>query len=325
MASLAAKHCVRRTQALRGILPECTTLASFRSAGPVSHHGENRHRAFSSTTKVAPSATIPANDDDGDDMFNSDKRLTEETMSQNLRGMEYAVRGEVVAAADDLQQELEDNPDAFPNFDEILYTNVGNPHSVGQKSLTWPREVMALCNLPDETGIMNPEIHKIFNEDVITRVREIRKDDMDGKGTGSYSHSQGHPWFREDIAAFLKERDGGVPASADDIFMTNGASKGIEMVLETLLADETKGLMLPIPQYPIYSAQVSLRGAHQVGYYLDEEKGWSIDIGHLEEELEKSKEKGIDVVGFVLINPGNPTGQVLSREALHVSIQYKVV
>lgn len=142
---------------------------------------------------------------------------------------------------------------------------------------------------------------------------------MDGKGTGSYSHSQGHPWFREDIANFLKERDGGVEASADNIFMTNGASKGIEMVLETLLADESKGLMLPIPQYPIYSAQVALRGAHQVGYYLDEEKGWSINIDHLEKELEKAKQKGIEVVGFVLINPGNPTGQVMSREALHAS------
>ena len=58
-----------------------------------------------------------------------------------------------------------------------------------------------------------------------------------------------------------------------------------------------------------------------MNYYLDEEKGWSIDIDHLEESLAKAKADGIKVNGFVLINPGNPTGQVLSREAMHVSLR----
>lgn len=48
--------------------------------------------------------------------------------------------------------------------------------------------------------------------------------------------------------------------------------------------------------------------------------GWSISIDHLEESLAKAKDEGINVKGFVLINPGNPTGQVLSREAMHVSL-----
>lgn len=312
-ACLAAAKNGPNCRVVNRVLP---TTATASTSLPMSiQPGQTSDFSTSSSSKYTTSGQ----------MYSSEKRLTEETMSQNLRDMEYAVRGPVVAAADDLAQELKDNPDAFPNFDEILYTNVGNPHSVGQHALTWPREVMALCNLPVYDGASSADhnhrkmIDNIFNDDVMKRVQEIRTDDMDGKGTGSYSHSQGHPWFRQDICSFLEKRDN-VPADPDTIFMTNGASKGIEMVLETLLADESKGLMLPIPQYPIYSALVSLRGAHPVGYYLDEDKGWSISIPYLEEELQNAKDKGIDVVGFVLINPGNPTGQVLSRKDLHVRI-----
>jgi alanine transaminase len=299
------------------IVPKTAFIAA---SSYVAHYSNNIYQPLTRSPISALQATLVHNElPELKTSHEHIKRLTEETMSHHLKEMEYAVRGQVVQAAEELAKDLEKHPEAHPGINKILYTNIGNPHSVGQKSLSWPREVMALCNLPPESGVRNPEIHKILNDDVIARALEIVEDDLDGKGTGSYSHSQGHIWFREDIAAFLEKRDGGVKASADDIYMTNGASAAIEMVLEALLADETKGLMIPIPQYPIYSAQIALRGAHQVGYYLDEEKGWSIDVDDLEKQLAESKEKGIDVVGFVLINPGNPTGQVLSRESLYVS------
>ena len=80
--------------------------------------------------------------------------------------------------------------------------------------------------------------------------------------------------------------------------------------------------MIPIPQYPLYTASIALRRGNAVNYYLDEESGWSIDIDHLEESLAKAKEDGINVRSFVLINPGNPTGQVLSREAMHEVVNF---
>ena len=126
-ASMAARHVARRQH------PRAVSMLLPRSTLPVI-------RSFST-------ASVKKTQDE--DLVPSEKRLTEDTMSENVRDMEYAVRGEVVAAADDLAQQLADNPEAFPNFDEILYTNAGNPHSAGQKSITWPREVMALCNLPD--------------------------------------------------------------------------------------------------------------------------------------------------------------------------------
>lgn len=248
--------------------------------------------------------------------FSNDKRLTEETMSQNVRKMEYAVRGEVVIAADSIQQELQVDSKSH-TYAKVLYTNVGNPHQVGQEPLQWPREVMALCNMPTEKGIDNAHMKEIFPPDVIERAREIIHAGMHGQGPGAYSHSQGHLAFRQDIATFIEERDGGIASNPNHIFMCNGASSGIEMLLDILLNGPDAGIMIPIPQYPIYSAAVATHGARQVGYYLDEEKGWTIDMEDLEEQLTKAQKDGVNVVGFVLINPGNPTGQVLTREALH--------
>lgn len=173
-------------------------------------------------------------------LFTSDKTLTEETISPALVNMRYAVRGEIVKRANDIQHDIEEHPDKLPNgIDHVLFTNLGNPHSVGQRSLTWPREVMALCNLPDEIGIDNPMAEKMFPKDVIERAREIKHDALHNHGTGAYSHSQGAMPFREDIAKFIEKRDGGVKSDPNNIFMTNGASTGIDMILQTLLADET--------------------------------------------------------------------------------------
>lgn len=74
--------------------------------------------------------------------------------------------------------------------------------------------------------------------------------------------------------------------------------------------------MIPIPQYPIYSATIDLLGGHQVGYYLDEKRGWDLNMKELERSLQEAKDNGINVNSLVLINPGNPTGQVLSHHAV---------
>ena len=82
------------------------------------------------------------------------------------------------------------------------------------------------------------------------------------------------------------------------------------------------GVMIPIPQYPIYSATIDLLGGQKVGYFLDEERGWDMNLEELERSLLDAREKGINVNSFVLINPGNPTGQVLSKKAVRVSLSY---
>lgn len=76
------------------------------------------------------------------------------------------------------------------------------------------------------------------------------------------------------------------------------------------------GVMLPIPQYPIYSATIDRYGGKKVGYFLDEKNGWSMNLEELERSLKDAQDEGIDVNSFVLINPGNPTGMVLSPESI---------
>lgn len=212
-----------------------------------------------------------------------------------------------------------ENQSKYP-FDKIIYTNIGNPQSLGQKPLTWPRQVTALVDLPDECGVDHPDVTKLFPADVIRRAKEIKKA-LGVSGTGAYSHSKGAKCFREDVCDFLEKRDG-IPADSEDIFLSNGASSAIEKVLTALIADENCGVMIPIPQYPIYSAAITLFGGKIVGYYLDEKKGWDLNMKELERSLKEAKKNGIHVNSFVLINPGNPTGQVLSRESVQEIVKF---
>lgn len=80
--------------------------------------------------------------------------------------------------------------------------------------------------------------------------------------------------------------------------------------------------MIPIPQYPLYTALIGLNEAKEVPYYLNEEKGWQIDVNELENSIKYSKEKGIKIKAMVIINPGNPTGQVLNGETLKDIIKF---
>lgn len=254
------------------------------------------------------------------------KRLTEQTMAQNLRTMEYAVRGKVVIAADQINTVLngdnEEEKEKYP-FDHIVYTNIGNPHGVGQLPLTWPRQVMALADLPDSKGVDSKFVSKMFPKDAIARARAIKKA-LGGCGTGAYTHSQGPMVFRQEICDFIEERDGLEKGSAnpDTIFMTNGASSGIGMMLNALIADSSIGVMIPIPQYPIYSATIDQYNGQKVSYYLDEEEGWGMNMEELERSLADATAKGITVNSFVLINPGNPTGQVLAKSAIQDIVKF---
>ena len=186
----------------------------------------------------------------------SDHSWNKHTMSQNLRRMQYAVRGEVVIRADALAAEGK----------KIIYTNIGNPHAVGQPPLTYYRQVMALCDLPAEFGIENTQIASSFPADVVERAIEM-KQAIGPAGTGAYTNSQGVMDFRKDVANFITMRDEHV-ALPSNIFLTNGASAAIENVLTGLIGNNRDAIMIPIPQYPIYSAIISRLGARQVGYYL---------------------------------------------------------
>jgi alanine transaminase len=82
------------------------------------------------------------------------------------------------------------------------------------------------------------------------------------------------------------------------------------------------GVLVPIPQYPLYTATLAVLNGRCVPYYLDESKAWGTDLEAIKSALEKGKEEGTDVRAIVIINPGNPTGASLSEEDIKSVIKF---
>lgn len=138
-----------------------------------------------------------------------------------------------------------------------------------------------------------------------------------GPSIGAYSHSQGIPAIRRTVAHFMEQRDEtSQPANINHIYLTQGASAGVQTILTLLTQDSQSGIMIPIPQYPLYSATLSLVGATPVPYYLEEQQQWGLDVEQLTTTVKAARQNGTDVRALVIINPGNPTGQCLTKENL---------
>ncbi|XP_021720380.1 alanine aminotransferase 2-like [Chenopodium quinoa] len=268
----------------------------------------NNHSFLSSQSSFFSSSSSSSTIVDPSSMESS-SGVTLQTINPKVLKCGYAVRGAIVTQAEKLNEQLKKEPGTLP-FDEILFCNIGNPQSLGQQPITFFREVLALCDHP--TILDKSETQGLFSADSIERAWQIL-DQIPGRATGAYSHSQGIKGLRETIAAGIEARDG-FPANPNDIFLTDGASPGVHMMMQLLLRSEQDGILCPIPQYPLYSASIALHGGTLVPYYLDEATGWGLEISNLKSQLETARSKGVTVRALVVINPGNPTGQVLAEE-----------
>jgi len=126
--------------------------------------------------------------------------------------------------------------------------------------------------------------------------------------TDPYTHQQGLPEAREAIARFHKAR--GTPnASPERVFIGNGVSELIDISLRALL-NPGDAVLLPSPDYPLWSAATILNDGRPVYYRCDEANGFLPDPEQIE-SLVSSRTRAI-----VLINPNNPTGANYPRELL---------
>lgn len=131
---------------------------------------------------------------------------------------------------------------------------------------------------------------------------------------GAYtSNSKGFQYAREKVAEFINKRDNLTNADAKNIYLTNGAGEGVKLAFNMLIRGGNDGIMIPIPQYPLYSALITLNGGKQIPYFLDETQNWSLDINDVKKKITDFKKAGVNIRCIVVINPGNPTGQVLSK------------
>jgi aspartate/methionine/tyrosine aminotransferase len=218
---------------------------------------------------------------------------------------EYAVRGPIVERAQELEKQGR----------EIIYCNIGNPQALGQKPITWLRQLLALCEYPALMEMAGG----VFPADAIDTARAI----LNGirHGLGAYSESRGVRFIREAVAEFIRQRDG-ISADPEAIFLTDGASKGVQTILKLLLAGPADGIMIPIPQYPLYSATITLYEGRIVPYYLDEADRWRFNRSMLEESLRAARAQATRVKAICVINPGNPTGSVLDEKNIAMVLEF---
>lgn len=156
----------------------------------------------------------------------------------------------------------------------ILKLNIGNPEPFG-------------FNAPDE-----------MREDLIANLYKAQ----------GYSESKGVFSARKAIM-HETQRLGIKGVSVDDIIIGNGVSELIVMVMQALL-DNGDEVLVPMPDYPLWTAAANLGGGAAKHYLCDEENGWQPDIEDIRAKI-NDKTKAI-----VLINPNNPTGAVYSEAVL---------
>ncbi|WP_405721508.1 pyridoxal phosphate-dependent aminotransferase [Streptomyces sp. NBC_01537] len=123
-----------------------------------------------------------------------------------------------------------------------------------------------------------------------------------------YSDSRGILPARRAVAAHYQER--GVPdVGVDDVFLGNGVSELVQMAVQALI-DDGDEVLIPAPDFPLWTAVTNLAGGKAVHYICDENADWYPDLDDIAAKItDRTK-------AMVIINPNNPTGAVYPRELL---------
>ena len=137
----------------------------------------------------------------------------------------------------------------------------------------------------------------------------------------AYSDSKGIFAARKAIMQYCQEK--GIQGVAlDDVYTGNGVSELIVLSMNALLNDGDE-VLVPAPDYPLWTAAVSLSGGTPIHYLCDESKDWAPDLTDLRKKI-TPRTKAI-----VVINPNNPTGAIYSKEVLleltHIAREYGLI
>ncbi len=162
---------------------------------------------------------------------------------------------------------------------EVLKLNIGNPAPFGIKA-------------PDEI--------------VVDMIYNLRTSE-------GYSDSKGLFSARKAIMQYCQLK--GIPnVGINDIYTGNGVSELITMSMQGLL-DTGDEILVPMPDYPLWTASVTLAGGTAVHYMCDEKAEWNPDIDDIKKKITPNTK------GIVVINPNNPTGALYSKEILEQIVE----
>ena len=162
---------------------------------------------------------------------------------------------------------------------DILKLNIGNPAPFG---LTAPDEII---------------VDMIYNL----------------KSTEGYSESKGLFSARKAIMQYCQLK-GIHDVGVNDFYTGNGVSELITMSMQGLL-DSGDEILVPMPDYPLWTASVTLAGGKAVHYLCDEKADWNPDIDDIKKRITPNTK------GIVVINPNNPTGALYSKDVLEQIVQ----
>ena len=168
----------------------------------------------------------------------------------------------------------------------------------------------------DRARQMEEEGHKIIKLNIgnlavfgFDAPEEIQQDMIRNlPNAAAYSDSKGIFAARKAVMHYTQQQ-GIQGVTLDDIYLGNGASELIVMATNALLNDGDE-LLLPAPDYPLWTAAVSLSGGTPVHYLCDEKNGWMPDLDDIRAKITPHTK------GIVIINPNNPTGALYSDELL---------
>jgi len=136
-----------------------------------------------------------------------------------------------------------------------------------------------------------------------------------------YTDSKGLFAPRKAVVHYTQEK-GVAGVTVDDVYLGNGASELISMSLNALLNSGDE-VLIPAPDYPLYTASVALAGGTPVHYLCDEGSGWLPDLDDIRRKITPQTK------GIVVINPNNPTGALypddLLREIVEIARQHGLV
>jgi alanine-synthesizing transaminase len=160
----------------------------------------------------------------------------------------------------------------------IIKLNIGNPAPFGFEA---PEEILqdVIHNLPNAQGY------------------------CDSKGLFAARKAVMHECQRKHVK----------DVTIDDIYIGNGVSELIVMAMQGLLNDGDE-MLIPAPDYPLWTASTSLSGGTPVHYRCDEANGWQPDLDDMAAKITQRTR------GIVVINPNNPTGAVYSKATLEAII-----
>jgi len=181
----------------------------------------------------------------------------------------------------------------------------------------------------DKARLMEEEGHKIIKLNIgnlavfgLEPPDEIVQDIIRNlPAAAGYTDSKGLFAPRKSVVHYTQEK-GIAGVTVDDVYLGNGASELIVMALNALL-DNGDQVLVPAPDYPLWTAAVSLSGGTPVHYLCDEGAGWLPDLDDIRRKITPRTR------GIVVINPNNPTGALyppdLLQEIVEIARQHQLI